>query len=142
MTSPAERLIDTIRTAIAEGDHDRVAALVAPEVTLHTPRHLRPVTSRDHVLSVLSIVPKVVEGFHYSRWWAAGSEAIMEFAGEIDGVKLWGLDIFTVNDAGQITELTVFLRPTRAHAALAAAEDHLILADLARKAGGAAGSGA
>jgi hypothetical protein len=51
----------------------------------------------------------------------------MEFRGNIGTVEVHGLDIFTVGADGKVTELTVFARPTKAHAALAEREDALVI---------------
>lgn len=131
--SHAQALIDRILAKIAGDDERDIDDMIAPEVVFHTPRFLRPITSRAHMKMVLLSIPHIVEKFHYERWWAADPQAIMQFAGEVNGVVLQGLDIFTLNDAGQIAELTVFIRPTKAHAALAEVEDPIIRAMLAKR---------
>ncbi len=135
MSEAAQELIDTILKAFASGDHGAVDQWLAEDVVLNTPRFLKPITDPAHVRIVLHTVPRVVENFRYDRTWAAGDEAIMEFKGNIGQIVVHGLDIFRLNAAGKVQELTVFLRPTKAHAAIAEAEDALIMAQLANAKG-------
>jgi hypothetical protein len=132
MSQAAQALIDAVIKAVASGDHHAIDEWLAEDVELNTPRFLKPIKDAAHVRIVLHTVPRVVENFHYDRTWAAGNEAIMEFKGNIGQVVVHGLDIFRLNAAGKVQELTVFLRPTKAHAAIAEAEDALIMAQLAQ----------
>jgi hypothetical protein len=52
--------------------------------------------------------------FRYVREIAGASDAMLEFETEIDGVLVNGVDILKWNDAGQITEFKVMLRPLKA----------------------------
>jgi hypothetical protein len=130
MTTPAEAFIARILDKVARGDTDDPREWIAPGATLHTPRHHRAVTDPMHFAIILRSVPKALENFRYDRTWAAGDEAIMEFRGNIGKVEVHGLDIFTVNAEGKVTELTVFARPTSAHAALAEREDAMVVETL------------
>ena len=47
----------------------------------------------------------------------------MEFKGKLGDVIVHGIDIFTINEAGKIKELTVFIRPTKALEAIGQMED-------------------
>lgn len=132
MTSPAKGLIDTILTAVKAGDSQVIEGFLAEQVVLHTPRFLRPITDRTHFKIVLQSIPKVLENFRYERTWAVGDEAIMEFRGSIGKIEVHGLDIFHIDANGKVDELTVFIRPTKAHAALAEAEDALVIAEMQR----------
>ena len=131
MSAKTQAFIDALKDKVARQAFDNVDTLLAAEVELNTPRFLKPIRDRRHFAIVLQTVPRVVEGFHYTRTWATEHEAIMEFKGKIGDIVVEGLDIFALDDEGKCRELTVFLRPTKAHAALAAAEDHIILERLA-----------
>lgn len=134
----ANALITHILGAIESGDHASIEAMLADQVELNTPRFLKPIRDRKHVTIVLQTIPKVIENFHYVRTWPAADEAIMEFKGNIGAIEVHGLDIFHLDTSGKVDELTVFIRPTKAHAALGEAEDALILAQLEKAKGGAA----
>ncbi len=133
-----QAFIDGVLAALRSGDYRAVPGWLADEVELNTPRFLKPIRDKRHVVIVLQTIPRVVEGFHYERTWATDHEAIMEFRGHIGEVQVHGLDIFALDAAGKVRELTVFIRPTRAHEALGAAEDALILEQL-KKSGAAGG---
>jgi len=132
MAANARAFIEKVLNIVKARDFAQIADLLAPEACLNTPRHFKPITDPRHFAAVLMIVPQVIEGFHYSRTWAQGDIALMEFKGTIEGKQIHGLDIFELNDDNRVRELTVFLRPTTAHALLGEAEDRLIREELAR----------
>jgi hypothetical protein len=100
--------------------------MVADEVVLHTLRFWRPVTDRNWMIGILSMVPQAIEGFAYHRQWIEGNEVVMEFDGKVGDKALHGIDIFTLNERGQISSLTVFIRPPNGLEALAEREDALL----------------
>jgi hypothetical protein len=52
--------------------------------------------------------------FRYVREVTGPSDAVLEFETEIDGVLVNGVDLIKWNDAGQIIEFKVMLRPLKA----------------------------
>lgn len=126
----AETFIATVLSKVKSGEGAAVRDWLAPGARLFTPRHHKPVTDPNHFAIILQSIPKVLENFRYDRTWAAGDDAIMEFKGNVGDVEVHGLDIFTIDEAGQVSELTVFVRPTKAHAALAEREDALVIETL------------
>lgn len=52
--------------------------------------------------------------FRYVREIVGPSDAMLEFETEIDGVLVNGVDLIKWNDAGQIIEFKVMLRPLKA----------------------------
>jgi len=52
--------------------------------------------------------------FRYVREIEGISDAVLEFETEIDGVLVNGVDLIKWNDAGQIVEFKVMLRPLKA----------------------------
>lgn len=123
----AETFIATVLAKVQKGEGGSVSDWIAPGARLFTPRHHKPVTDPGHFAIILQSIPKVLENFRYDRTWASGDDAIMEFKGNIGAVEVHGLDIFTIDEAGQVGELTVFVRPTKAHAALAEREDAMVI---------------
>jgi hypothetical protein len=53
-------------------------------------------------------------GFRYVREIIGPSDAMLEFETEIDGVLVNGVDIIRWNDAGQVIEFKVMIRPLKA----------------------------
>jgi hypothetical protein len=52
--------------------------------------------------------------FRYTKEVLLGHHAVLEFETETDGKYVNGVDIFTCNDEGKITELKVMIRPLQA----------------------------
>ncbi|MBM5811614.1 MAG: nuclear transport factor 2 family protein [Gammaproteobacteria bacterium] len=125
MSTKTEGFITRLLDLVARHDAGGLADLVGEPVVLHTPRFLRPVTDRRHVSAILQGFITVVPDLHYRRWWATDDEAILQFEGHVTGTAtvVHGIDLFTVGADGRFTELTVFLRPTRAIEAIGALED-------------------
>jgi hypothetical protein len=54
------------------------------------------------------------DNFRYVREIVGPSDAMLEFETEIDGISVNGVDLIKWNEAGQITEFKVMLRPLKA----------------------------
>jgi len=52
--------------------------------------------------------------FRYVREIVGASDAMLEFETEIDGILVNGVDIIRWNDAGQIVDFKVMVRPLKA----------------------------
>ena len=115
--------IEEIHRVVRNRDMRGIDDLVAEGAVLHTPRFLRPITERNHIVMVLQGILKFVDGFEYHRVFAQGNEAMMEFKGRIGEVQVHGIDLITINDQSKISTLTVFIRPTKALEAIGAMED-------------------
>lgn len=118
-----ERFVREFRDLVKRRDLAALSDLIVDEPVFHTPRFLRPITRKEHMLLVLQGIVTFVQDFEYHRIFTRGNEAVMEFRGRIGDVVVHGIDIFTVDDAGKIKELTVFLRPTKAIEAIGRLED-------------------
>jgi hypothetical protein len=70
-------------------------------------------------LLVLSTVVQIFENFSYHRTFIAGShDAALEFGAHVGKWQLKGIDLIKFNDAGEMTEFEVMIRPIKALAAL------------------------
>ena len=125
MSEKARAFIDKVIEIVANEQHDRIDELIGDEITFYTPRFLKPHTDREIIKRILQGIPLVIENFHYTRTWAAGDEALMEFKGTVGEFQVHGLDIFTLGDDGRAKELTVFVRPPKGLDALGQAEDRM-----------------
>lgn len=85
------------------------AVFISPVV--HTPQRGKPVTA-----AYLGAAFQVFFNptFRYVREIIGPADAMLEFETEIDGVQVNGVDIIRWNDAGQITEFKVMVRPLKA----------------------------
>lgn len=113
------------REALAEKKFDNLHEMIRDDVVLYSPRHHKPVRSKAHVMGIVQNLPKVIEGVKYHREWTNedAREVVLEFKGQVAGLEVNGIDIFTLDDAGRVAELTVFLRPTNAMMAVGEKED-------------------
>lgn len=90
--------------------------LLAEDVVFHSPvvhtaQHGKAVT-----LQYLHAAFHVFfnDSFHYVREVVGGHDAILEFEVLIDGITVNGVDMLHWNEAQQITEFKVMLRPLKA----------------------------
>lgn len=109
------------RTAVESRDLDAVMASMDDEVRLHSPIAFRPFSGHDQVRQVLAHVLDVLEDFHYVEELAAPASHALVFRAHIGQTQVHGLDLLTLDDEGQVTDLTVMVRPLSAAIALAEA---------------------
>jgi len=93
-----------------------LAALLADEVVfespvVHTPQRGKLVTTA-YLLAAADVLGN--DSFRYLNEWYAEGSAILEFACEIEGVALNGIDMIHWNAAGLVTNFKVMVRPLKA----------------------------
>jgi hypothetical protein len=118
-----ERFVREFHDLVKRRDLAALPGCIADDPVFHTPRFLRPITRKDHMVLVLQGIVTFVQDFEYHRIFTRENEAVMEFRGTIGDVVVHGIDIFTLDDSGKVKELTVFLRPTKALDAIGRMED-------------------
>jgi len=91
-------------------------ALLAPDVIFHSPVMHTPQQGRAKVTMYLAAALGVLcnDSFHYVREIVGLQDAALEFDAEIDGIRVNGVDLVRWNDAGEITDFKVMLRPLKA----------------------------
>jgi len=101
-----------VRTQDASGLH----ALIAEDAVFHSPVVHTPQRGRKLAVMYLGAAFQVFFNptFRYVREIVGTSDAMLEFETAIDGVLVNGVDIIKWNDAGQIVEFKVMLRPLKA----------------------------
>lgn len=68
---------------------------------------------------VLTTVVQIFENFRYHRQFTAGpADAGLEFSANIGKWQLKGIDLITFNEAGEMVEFEVMVRPIKALQAL------------------------
>jgi hypothetical protein len=118
-------LSDPFRTAVEGGDASGAYQLFREDAVFRSPVVYRPYVGRDAVLKVLEAAERVLNlggQFRYVHQLEdrdAGI-AILEFATEVDGRQVEGIDKLTFDENGLITELKVMLRPASALQAVGA----------------------
>jgi SnoaL-like domain len=107
------------RAAVEQRDVGQLAELFDEDALFRSPVLFKPYEGRDQVLKVLRAAERVLgigDKFRYVHQLEDPSDrvAILEFATEVDGKQVEGIDKLTFGDDGLITELTVMIRPASA----------------------------
>ena len=91
-------------------------ALLADEVVFHSPVVHTPQVGKKITKLYLAAAFQVFfnESFRYVREIVGPRDAALEFQVEIDGIAVNGIDLIKWNDAGQIVEFKVMIRPLKA----------------------------
>lgn len=103
--------------AIAEArDVAGLDALLAEEAifespVVHTPQVGKAITTR-YLAAAFKVLNN--EAFHYPNQWFGDRSAVLEFATEIDGIAVNGIDMITWDDSDRITHFKVMIRPLKA----------------------------
>jgi hypothetical protein len=118
-------LSDRFRAAVEEGNVDQASELFHEQACFRSPVLFRPYEGRDQVLKVLRAAEQVLGiggRFRYVHQLEDPRDgvAILEFATEVDGKQVEGIDKLTFDDDGLITELKVMIRPASALALVGA----------------------
>lgn len=96
-------------------------SLLADEVVFHSPVVHTPQAGKKITRLYLMAAMKVLNEpghFVYLREIVQGQHAVLEFQTEIDGVTVNGVDMIEWNDAGQIVDFKVMVRPLKAVSAI------------------------
>lgn len=109
------------RAAIESHDIDAAVALMAADVEFRSPVVFKPYQGRDAVSVLLHAVSTVFEDFRYDREIGApdARDHALVFRARVGDKQIEGCDFIHTNDAGQIDELTVMVRPLSGAHALA-----------------------
>lgn len=97
-------------------DVSGLQGLLAEDAVFHSPVVHTPQRGRALAAGYLGAAFQVFfnPGFRYVREIVGASDAMLEFETEVDGILVNGVDIIQWNDAGQITDFKVMLRPLKA----------------------------
>jgi hypothetical protein len=112
------------RTAVEGRNVDQASELFREDVAFRSPVLFKPYEGRDQVLTVLRAADRVLGGdrFRYVHELEDRNDrvAMLEFATEVDGKQVEGIDKLTFDEDGRITELKVLIRPASALQVVAA----------------------
>ncbi len=94
----------------------RLAALLAENVVFHSPIVHTPQVGKAITTQYLTAAFHVFfnETFKYVREVTGPRDAVLEFQVDIDGITVNGVDMLKWNEAGEIVELKVLIRPLKA----------------------------
>jgi hypothetical protein len=108
--------LDTWHRLVREQDASGLPALLAEDAVFHSPVVHTPQRGRALTAAYLGAAFRVFfnPSFRYVREIVGPSDAMLEFELELDGIAVNGVDIIHWNEAGQITDFKVLLRPLKA----------------------------
>jgi len=108
--------LETWHRLVRTQDPSGLNTLLAEDAVFYSPVVHTPQRGRKLAASYLSAAFQVFfnPSFRYVREIVGPSDAMLEFETEIDGVLVNGVDLIKWNDAGQIAEFKVMLRPLKA----------------------------
>lgn len=111
MTHPLERWHQVVQARSLEG----LEELLAEDVVFYSPVLFKPQKGKALTTFYLAGALQVLgnEKFRYVREIVGAHDAMLEFETEVDGLYVNGVDLVRWNDAGQLTEFKVLLRPLK-----------------------------
>lgn len=114
MTQPTP--IQAWHALLRSRDMTALADLLADEVVFHSPVVHTPQVGKPLTTLYLTAALRVFynDSFRYAREIIGGSDAVLEFEVEIDGIRVNGVDMMKWNADGQIVDFKVMLRPLKA----------------------------
>ena len=106
---------------MAEGNPpEELAKILADDAVFHSPVVHTPQVGKAKVIAYLSAAGQVFgasgghTNFRYVRELADGHEACLEFAAEIDGIAINGIDLISFDRDWLIRDFKVMVRPLKA----------------------------
>ena len=97
-------------------DLSRLDNLLADDAVFHSPIVHTPKRGKALTAMYLMAAYQVLlgSGFHYVREVVSDSDAVLEFAAELDGIHINGVDMIHWNAEGKIDDFKVMIRPLKA----------------------------
>ncbi|MEO5735304.1 MAG: nuclear transport factor 2 family protein [Rubrivivax sp.] len=97
-------------------DPSDLDTLLADDAVFHSPVVHTPQHGKRRCVGYLSAALQVFgnPSFRYVREIVGEHDAMLEFETEIDGITVNGIDLIRWNDAGQIVDFKVMVRPLKA----------------------------
>ena len=101
---------------IKSHDHAALWDLLHPDAVFESPVVHTPQRGRDVTFKYLSSAIRVLGGpsFQYLGEWTNETGAVLEFACEVEGITINGVDIITFDAADRIIHFKVMVRPLKA----------------------------
>ena len=101
---------------VTSRDMAALGRLLADEVVFHSPVVHKPQRGKAITMKYLVGAMQVLnnEHFRYEREIVGERDAVLEFSTELDGIQINGVDLIRWNEAGQIVDFKVMVRPLKA----------------------------
>ncbi|HUD51063.1 nuclear transport factor 2 family protein [Parvibaculum sp.] len=97
-------------------DFDAIDGLLAEDVIFESPIVHTPQVGKAITAMYLNAAVHVLgnDSFRFVGEWKSERSGVLEFMGEVDGIKINGVDMIHWNEAGLITHFKVMVRPLKA----------------------------
>ena len=101
---------------IEDGETAQLDGMLAEDAVFYSPAVFAPQRGRALAAAYLRAAEQMFSGadFHYVNKWFDTHSAVLEFAAEVDGLTVEGIDMIHWNDAGEIVSVKVMIRPFKA----------------------------
>lgn len=108
--------IDAWHRLAESSNPDALDDLLADGAVFHSPVVHTPQKGKAITRAYLSAAFQVLfnDSFRYVREIRGSTDAMLEFQTEIDGIVINGVDIIRWNEAGEIVDFKVMVRPLKA----------------------------
>lgn len=108
--------IETWHRVVRDKEVSLLDTLLAEDCVFHSPVVHTPQEGKTITKIYLSAAAMVLanETFTYVREIHGESNAALEFTAEINGIHINGVDLIRWNEAGEITDFKVMVRPLKA----------------------------
>ncbi|MCM2356198.1 MAG: nuclear transport factor 2 family protein [Arenimonas sp.] len=109
-------VIDRWHELVKTKDLKALDAILADDAVFESPVVHTPQAGKALTLMYLTGALHTLnnETFRYLNEWHGDRSAVLEFACEIEGIAVNGVDIVSWNEAGKITHFKVMIRPLKA----------------------------
>ena len=106
---------------VASGDLGDLRSIVHPDATFRSPIAFKPYKSAEAVVLALTTVLTVFADFAYHRQATTddGLNVVLEFSAMVGDKAVKGIDFVRFDEAGQIVDFEVMMRPLNGVQALA-----------------------
>ncbi len=116
MTDTSAHPVQAWHALLQSPDAAALDALLHDEVVFHSPVVHTPQRGKAKTRLYLQAAMQVLNhaSFRYERQIIGQRDAVLEFATEIDGIVVNGVDLIRWDDAGRIIDFKVMVRPLKA----------------------------
>ena len=111
-----ESVISAWHQVVTSRDPAALLRLLADDVVFHSPVVHTPQRGKAITFQYLMGALQVLNNtsFRYEREIVGEHDAVLEFSSEVDGIQINGVDLIRWNEAGQIVDFKVMVRPLKA----------------------------
>src|SRR5262249_15062963 len=96
--------------AAESGDPAQIAALLADEVTFHTPVLAQDLHGKDLTIRFLGEATRIIADLAYTGETTDGKQSFLFWKGTVDQREISGVTVLAEDSAGLIADITVLLR--------------------------------